>query len=198
MRKTKSVIVDGLEIELRFKKMKNVYLRVKADGRILLSAPIGTSTRYLKDFVRQRRDWIEKSRQKIDQRTIPTLGEAETLVFGQVITKKLSDGQLQALLEDKVNIYYRKYWPYFDMRDCPEIEFKYRKMTSTWGVCRPASKTITLNKRLVHKPEAFVEYVVLHELCHLLICNHSREFYRLLAELMPEYKEKMKVRLIHS
>lgn len=197
MPKIKTLRVDHLEIELRLKKIKRIYLKVKPDGRILLSAPTGTSSRYLKDFVRQRRDWIEAAEAKIRRQSAPSPGENETLLFGQIVPRKIPEKERRTLLENKIAYYYTKYWPYFKMNDRRTIQVKYRKMTSTWGICRPADGTITFNKRLVHQPEAFVEYVVVHELCHLLVCNHSKEFYSLVAELLPDYKERVKMRLIY-
>jgi len=197
MPKNKILLVDGLEINLHFKKIKRIYLKVKPDGQILLSAPMRTPSRYLRDFVRQRRDWIEASQIKIRNQSAPSPGENETLVFGQLVPRKIADAELQKQLENKIAHHFTRYWPYFEKRGCLNIQIKYRKMSATWGICRPTQGTITFNKRLIHQPEAFIEYVVLHELCHLLICNHSKEFYTLVAGLMPDYKEKMKTRLIH-
>jgi len=196
MAKIKTLWVDDLEIGLHFKKIKRIYLKVKPDGRILLSAPMRTSTRYLKDFVRQRRDWIEASQEKIKQQIAPIPNEDETLLFGQIVPK-ISDRDLQLLLENQIAYHLRNYWAYFKMKGCPHIQIKYRKMTSTWGICRPATQTITFNKRLIHQPEDFIEYVVLHELCHLLVCNHSKEFYALLSDLMPNYEARMKSRVLY-
>jgi len=52
---------------------------------------------------------------------------------------------------------------------------------SLWGSCTPADRTIRLSRRLVGMPEYVVDYVLLHELAHLLVLGHGREFWALLA-----------------
>ena len=196
MKKIKTLRVDDLNVDVHFKQIKRLYLKVKPDGRILVCAPMRTSTSYLKDFLRERRRWIEANREKMKQQSAPIPSQGETLLFGQLVPKKMSEAQLQQQLECKISHYYHKYWPYFKERHLPNVEIKYLKMSSTWGVCRPTAKTITFNRRLVHQPEAFVEYVVVHELCHLLICNHSKAFYELVERLLPDYKRRKQSRLL--
>ncbi len=91
-------------------------------------------------------------------------------------------------LKEKINAYVMNYWPYFQEKGIAPIEIKYRQMTSTWGVCRPTKGTITFSKQLIHQPDTFIEYVVVHELCHLLQPNHSAHFYALVENLLPNWK----------
>ena len=98
-------------------------------------------------------------------------------------------------LQEMIHTYVMTYWPYFQDRGIAPIETKYRQMTSTWGVCRPTRGTITFSKQLIHQSPAFVEYVVVHELCHLLQPNHSAKFYALVEELLPSWKQAKAKRL---
>ena len=61
-------------------------------------------------------------------------------------------------------------------------------MQTQWGSCSPNGK-ITLNPYLVKAPRECVDYVVLHELCHLAEFNHSDRFYRLMTQVMPHWEE---------
>ena len=64
-----------------------------------------------------------------------------------------------------------------------------RRMKSRWGSCLPGKGIITQNKRLLEAPRGCIQYVILHELCHLIHPDHSKRFYGLLAAWMPDWKE---------
>lgn len=73
-----------------------------------------------------------------------------------------------------------------------------RTLQSRWGSLSP-SGTMTLNVDLVRAPRACIEYVVVHELCHLKHPHHGAEFYRLLEGVMPDWqqrKEKLEIALV--
>ncbi|MBO4739444.1 MAG: M48 family metallopeptidase [Bacteroidales bacterium] len=70
---------------------------------------------------------------------------------------------------------------------------KIRKMEKRWGYCT-ANCTIYLNPRLICVPRGCIEYVITHELCHLVHRNHTKEFYALLTKEMPHW-EKWKNKL---
>jgi predicted metal-dependent hydrolase len=62
-----------------------------------------------------------------------------------------------------------------------------RSLKSRWGSCTSKGK-ITLNSELIKLDHGLIEYVILHELCHLKHHNHGTDFYKLLTELVPDYK----------
>lgn len=68
-----------------------------------------------------------------------------------------------------------------------------KRMAKRWGSCTPSGQII-LNPEIIKTPSRCVEYVIIHELCHLIHPNHSKEFYDLQTEIMPDW-EKWKLRL---
>lgn len=75
----------------------------------------------------------------------------------------------------------------FEAYNIPEPILEIRKMEKRWGSCTPKGK-IRLNVELIKAPKACIEYVMIHELCHLVVPNHKRTFYSLLGKMMPDWE----------
>lgn len=71
----------------------------------------------------------------------------------------------------------------------PMPVLKIRKMRTRWGSCRSRG-AITLNTELVRLPAPCIDYLIVHELCHLRVHNHGPEFYRLLAKCLPDWQSR--------
>ncbi|HEX7047668.1 MAG TPA: SprT family zinc-dependent metalloprotease [Gammaproteobacteria bacterium] len=72
------------------------------------------------------------------------------------------------------------------LREPPELGI--RVMQTQWGSCSPKGR-LTLNLHMVKAPRDCIDYVILHELCHLAEHNHSKRFYRLMKQVMPSWEE---------
>ncbi len=66
-----------------------------------------------------------------------------------------------------------------------------RRMKRRWGTCH-SSGAIWLNSELVKKEPELIDYVIIHELCHLVHHNHSKEYYALLGSIIPDFREHRK------
>ncbi len=75
-------------------------------------------------------------------------------------------------------------------KDIKRVSIK--TMKTRWGSCNHEKGYINLNLRLIEKPLYFIEYVVFHELVHLIYPNHSKDFYNYIAAYMPDWKERKK------
>jgi predicted metal-dependent hydrolase len=65
----------------------------------------------------------------------------------------------------------------------------YRNMRSRWGSCQPSTGRICINVRLALYPPECLEYVVVHELCHLLVPDHSVRFWNCVARALPQWRQ---------
>lgn len=84
---------------------------------------------------------------------------------------------------------YAQFVPY----GAPYPVWTVRAMTSRWGSCQPQTGKITLNSKLIFYPKEAIEYVVVHEFAHFAHPDHSKAFWALVAEIMPDYKERKKL-----
>lgn len=76
--------------------------------------------------------------------------------------------------------------------ELPPSTFKVRKMKSRWGHCSSRGE-ICLNTLLMQKSLAAIDFVVTHELCHLVHFAHNKAFYRLMDQTMPDWREREKL-----
>ena len=77
----------------------------------------------------------------------------------------------------------------FFQKEIRDVRLKYN--SSNWGSCS-SNKIINLSTRLLFAPKAVIDYVIIHELAHLIEANHSHRFWKLVADAMPNYKEMEK------
>lgn len=69
-------------------------------------------------------------------------------------------------------------------------EIRIKNMKSRWGSCNAAKKILAFSTMLCSMPMPFVEYVVVHEFAHFIYPNHSKDFYKLIETIMPDYKAR--------
>ncbi|MCB0497226.1 MAG: M48 family metallopeptidase [Cyclobacteriaceae bacterium] len=92
----------------------------------------------------------------------------------------------------------KKILPLFARYNINHPELQIRQMPTRWGSCTPKGKVI-LNPELIKAPKVSIEYVIIHELCHLVHHNHTRAFYDLQETIIPnwkKYKERLEKTLI--
>lgn len=107
--------------------------------------------------------------------------------------KKALDGWFRRLAHDQFSKRLAKWSDWCRQRHLPEPRLRLRRMAKRWGSALPDG-TICLNPALIHASSACVDYVITHEICHLKHPDHGPEFYGLLRQLLPDWKN-LKARL---
>lgn len=102
------------------------------------------------------------------------------------IVNRFLDQQCEMIFAEIINELY----PLFRKYGVGKPSLRIRDMETRWGSCLAKKGIITLNKRLIEAPRNCIEYVVMHELCHLIHPNHSKHFYAFLTMLMPDWKDR--------
>ena len=91
--------------------------------------------------------------------------------------------EMQNIFEKHYQMLYNRF-----EEQIPFYRMRIREMKTRWGVCNVKSKTITLNSKLIEYPLEALDYVIVHELSHLIHFNHSSSFWNLVAKYKPDYK----------
>ncbi len=184
---------------------KNTYIRVKDDLNIYVTTNIFTSDRYieklLKDNYKSVCKMIDKEAIKIDNNLdFNYLGKTYKIVYGDFKKIEFSDDKVYMSKSFNVDAWYKKqakkiflehlnyYYENFS-RNIPYPSLRIRKMTTRWGVCNTKSHAITLNLELIKRDTKYLDYVICHELSHLVESNHSKAFWKVVEENYPKYKE---------
>ena len=170
------IFVDDLEVWVIEKRIRNTYLRVQPpDGRIEVTVPLGTRDEVAARLVRAKRAWIEKRRREV---AASPAARAATATPAEV-------REWRALVAACVPALVEQWAPILGVR---VGTLAYRNMKSRWGSCQPSTGRICINVRLALYPPECLEYVVVHELCHLLVPGHGADFHRLMDRVMPDWK----------
>lgn len=93
----------------------------------------------------------------------------------------------------KVYTNHLHYWHSKFIENIPDVNLKIRKMKTRWGVCNTKTYNITLNYELYRYDVKCLDYVIVHELSHLLEPNHSKKFWAVVEKYYPNYKEARKI-----
>lgn len=232
--------VDGLEIPVSVvrKRVKNLNLRVRADGTVTLSIPQHLPLARAREFLDRKGGWIaERVRRNIDRRPSPDLaGElpdriplwgklvprdsihanSGQAVGGQGAGGRAIPGQAasgrdagdqgapgqttidQAALDELYRTEVLRALPDVVERMEARIgvhatRWSVRVMKTRWGSCTPKTGAIRINARLAAYPPECLEFVVAHELVHLLEPSHNARFHTLLDEFCPDNRHPAKL-----
>ncbi len=162
--------MEELSYKVVFSRRRSISIIVSPHTGVTVRAPFRTSDTTIKSYVRKKSAWIRKHLEsfsgltRIKQEGKPAVAESQMLL-------------------QRVKEIILKYQAY----DFRPVNVVVRPLKSRWGSCTSKGR-ITINSWLVYLDEKFLKYVVVHELCHLKHHNHGKEFYKLLGELIPEYK----------
>lgn len=170
--------IEDVDIIVTKKNMKNMYLRIKKeDGTVLISAPHGISDVQIRHFAEERIDWIRKYRQKYadareHRRDSQTMSRAEL-------------ENAKRLLKNEVEHLVVKWEPVMGVK---VSGITIRQMKTRWGSCNVKTHHININLALAKKPPECLEYVVVHEMTHILEASHNQVFWEYMSQFYPDWK----------
>ena len=90
---------------------------------------------------------------------------------------------MNEIYKERVDFYYKQF-----VENVPYPVIKFRTMKTRWGVCNRRDDSITLNTKLLEYDTKYLDYVIIHELSHLVHFDHSADFWNVVGKYCRDYK----------
>ena len=200
-------------------KRRTIALIVERDGSLIVRAPMRAKEETINEFIKHKEKWILKKRAEVKACYPPFV--SKEYVNGEGFWFLGQIHKLQIVDEKRPNLFlngdfrlakaavhkapavfekwYRKQafqvlagraqW-YATKHGCQYTQIKITSARRRWGSCS-ASGTLSFVWRLVMAPVPVIDYVVVHELVHLQVRNHSKKFWGRVGVIMPDYEQKI-------
>lgn len=188
------------------KRLKHSYIVVTKDAKVVIKTPKNDKN-FIEKLLKEKLSWIQKHLAKVATRVALNLQD-EVLLFGLKISIDHQDALFLKNLLTNVKIDdFKKIGKCYDIFYATKADeylpsrmeylsknmnlkyecIKLKKLKSRWGSCN-SKKVITLNTNLLKLTKEQIDYVLVHELAHLLEMNHSKRFYEIIQKYIPNYK----------
>ena len=169
---------------------KSFSLEVKEDGSLLVRAPLYFSEDFLVRWLLEKEEWI-LDKQSLQQKKLELKQQQEQEYHSSGAELHQKEA-LEKRYRKAAKIYIPQRVEYYARHVGVTYEaVRIREQKTRWGSCS-SNKTLSFNWRLMLAPPQILDYVIVHEVCHLRHMNHSKEFWSLVETIMPDYKDKKK------
>lgn len=202
---------------------RSLSLTISKTGELIVRAPKRLSADEIMKYIAEKEKWILSKQQEIQSRLsinkdiinynqIQFLGKKYSIEKINGIKKiELSDKSLilPAGIDNQVSrikswfikiakkILVERLEYFADLMQVDYSSVTINNSKSRWGSC-DSNRNIKLNFRLVMLPHKALDFVLIHELAHIVEFNHSKEFYKVVASIMPSYKLQQKILKEHD
>jgi len=202
----KEMTYRGLRLIVDKKNVKRLSIKIK-NNEIYVSVPLLITNKQIEELIDEYYEWITK---KLTLKKISVSYGNPLYITGQ----KVELIELDAT-RSKIEVYDEKifiYGPSLEARkkafdkycekilletfsgfDQFNVEIKFKNYKGKWGCCYPDKKLIYYNYHLACLPLEAIEYVYYHEMAHLKVKNHQKEFYKEVERLLPGYRKGLKM-----
>ncbi|NLK95820.1 MAG: M48 family metallopeptidase [Clostridiales bacterium] len=200
-----------------YKKRKTIGIEINNNGEILIKAPLGTSKDIINNILKDKNKWINQKLKKIKTRV--QLNGNEIMYLGKIyktsiLVQKYLKREFVLINDNKIIINVKKrenvkdcLIEHFKKKTYDEIEkrievykgffpvepksIKIREQKTIWGSCSYDNK-LSFNYKLIMADIKIIDYVVVHEMSHMIHKNHSMNFWKKVEEILPDYEMRKK------
>ncbi len=154
-------------------RLRRITLSVNSKGKVRVTAPKSVSKSVIEKFVKTKHDWIDGVLQKLK-----TVKKSE--FSGPKFSYHANKARAKKIITERV-----KHFAHVHGFTFKRISIK--NTSSRWGSCS-TKENLNFNYKLIFLSEALLDYVVVHELCHLRHHNHSAKFWAEVGTILPDYR----------
>ena len=158
---------------------KTVSIQVNADLSVTVRAPQHTTSKEIEHILFKKKDWIEKHIEKMKVRKARCEEQK---------VERLTNEELQSLAERALEYIPQRVYHFARLIGVDYGRITIRNQKTRWGSCS-GKGNLNFNCLLMLMPPDIIDYVVVHELCHIKEINHSPAFWREVAKILPDYKK---------
>lgn len=208
------------DIRIDRKKVRRMYLKIHRDGSVSMTVPAQAGQETVRLFFEEKKTWVEETLRHMPAQPHHTYVQGEKHFFmGRTVFLECIQGSpegcridgeracltipaeggdprrlmidcwkkaLERQLQDSV-----RYWE--AAAGVRAAGFSVKEMKTRWGTCHLRTGKLCFALELASKPVLCIEYVVLHELTHLLEAGHTPRFHAIMSYYMPDWKERKKI-----
>lgn len=155
---------------------KTIAVEIKSDATVIVRVPSRMTDREIYRFLKEKEGWIKEH-----------LKEAEKLQKEKEDVQKLTMKEVRQLADLALEKIPERVRYYAEIMKVSYGRITIRNQKTRWGSCS-GKGNLNFNCLLMLAPEKVIDYVVVHELCHLIEMNHSKAFWEQVERVMPDYK----------
>lgn len=165
------------EYEILRSARRTISLEVRPDGRVLIRAPRAMPKKEIDAFAAKHADWLEGAKKRVEERS----------AFHDMTDRR----------RDELTAAARDYLPkrtahWAEIMGVSPAGVRITDAKTRFGSCSPKNRICYSFRLMAYPPEA-VDYVIVHELAHILQKNHSPRFYAEVQKILPDWRERKKL-----
>ncbi|MBQ4510405.1 MAG: M48 family metallopeptidase [Clostridia bacterium] len=167
-----------MDYEIIYSKRKTLCLQIKRDGRVIIRCPYRTSKERIESFYNSHLEWVQRKVEVTKNRMVPI--------------NELGDTDIEDL-KSKAWEYIPNRVDYFaSIMGVTPANVSINRAKTRFGSCN-SKKRLNFSCNVMRYPIEAIDYVIVHELAHIKELNHSKRFWAIVENVLPDYKERQKI-----
>lgn len=162
----------------RSKRAKRLRLTVYCDGNFVVTVPKGLNMESVESYILKKTEWILRKLRIMKTRS------------NSFVVKMKNEKEYEKLKKEAFNLACRKVEKFNKIYGFNYNKVIIKNQKTRWGSCSKKGN-LNYNYKIALLPDKLVDYIIVHELCHLKEFNHSKKFWSLVEKGLPDYKERI-------